>query len=44
MYLLNSDITAACIIDDFQTGYLVERVESILRTLSTENAQKDFEV
>lgn len=39
-----SDVTAACIIDDFKTSSLVGRVESILQTLSTENAQKDFEV
>lgn len=39
-----ADVTAACIIDDFKTASLVERVETILRTLSTENAQRDFEL
>ena len=37
------DVTAACIIDDFKTSSLVRRVESILKTLSTDNAEKDFE-
>lgn len=44
IYILLKDVTAACIIDDFKTNSLVGRVESILQTLSTDNAQKDFEV
>lgn len=42
--LIFLDVTAACIIDDFTKGGMVERVENILRALSTQKAQKDFEV
>lgn len=38
------DVTAACIMDDFKTNSLVNRVETLLQTLSTTNAEKDFEV